>query len=56
MLAFGNVPLPRGKLESYAPRTITDPAALGDEIAGTQAETLAAFVTPTRAVRQRRIR
>ena len=33
MLAFGNVPLPRGKLTSYAPRTITDPAALAEEIA-----------------------
>ncbi len=33
MLAFGNVPLPRGKLASYAPRTITDSAALADEIA-----------------------
>jgi len=33
MLAFGNVPLPRGKLETYAPRTITDPAALAEEIA-----------------------
>jgi DNA-binding IclR family transcriptional regulator len=33
MLAFGNVPLPRGKLASYAPRTITDPAALAEEIA-----------------------
>ena len=33
MLAFGNIPLPRGKLASYAPRTITDPAALAEEIA-----------------------
>ena len=33
MLAFGNVPLPGGKLASYAPRTITDPGALADEIA-----------------------
>jgi IclR family acetate operon transcriptional repressor len=32
MLAFGNVPLPRGKLVSYAPRTITDPASLAREI------------------------
>ncbi len=32
MLAFGNVPLPRGKLASYAPRTITDPTALAEEI------------------------
>ncbi len=32
MLAFGNVPLPRGKLTTYAPRTITDPAALSAEI------------------------
>jgi DNA-binding IclR family transcriptional regulator len=33
MLAFGNVPLPRGKLARYAPQTITDPAALAEEIA-----------------------
>ena len=33
MLAFGNVPLPRVKLTTYAPRTITDPVALADEIA-----------------------
>jgi IclR family acetate operon transcriptional repressor len=33
MLAFGNVPLPSGKLAAYAPRTITDPAALAGEIA-----------------------
>ena len=32
MLAFGNVPLPKGRLLSYAPRTITDPAALAKEI------------------------
>jgi len=32
MLAFGNVPLPRGKLASYAPRTITEPSALALEI------------------------
>jgi len=33
MLAFGKVPLPSGKLAAYAPRTITDPAALAGEIA-----------------------
>jgi IclR family acetate operon transcriptional repressor len=33
MLAFGNVPLPSGKLAAYAPRTIIDPAALAGEIA-----------------------
>jgi DNA-binding IclR family transcriptional regulator len=33
MLAFGKVPLPRGKLAAYAPRTITDPAVLAEEIA-----------------------
>src|SRR5690242_18752074 len=33
MLAFGNVPLPHGKLAAYAPRTITDPAVLAEEIA-----------------------
>ena len=38
MLAFGNVPLPRGKLASYAPRTITDPAALAEEIARVQSK------------------
>jgi IclR family acetate operon transcriptional repressor len=32
MLAFGNVQLPRSRLVAYAPRTITDPAALADEI------------------------
>jgi DNA-binding IclR family transcriptional regulator len=32
MLAFGDVPLPRGKLTSYSPQTITDPAALAAEI------------------------
>ncbi len=33
MLAFGDVPLPRGKLASYTPETIADPAALAAEIA-----------------------
>src|SRR6476659_6131135 len=32
MLAFGDVPLPRGKLPSFTPLTITDPAALAAEI------------------------
>jgi DNA-binding IclR family transcriptional regulator len=32
MLAFGDVPLPRGKLASYTPRTITEPAKLAEEI------------------------
>jgi DNA-binding IclR family transcriptional regulator len=32
MLAFGDVPLPRGKLASFTPRTITDPVALAMEI------------------------
>src|SRR4029079_11727402 len=32
MLAFGDVPLPRGKLASFTPLTITDPAALAAEI------------------------
>ena len=32
MLAFGDVPLPRGKLAAFTPRTITDPAALAAEI------------------------
>jgi DNA-binding IclR family transcriptional regulator len=38
MLAFGNVPLPRGKLASYAPRTITDPAALAVEVERVRAQ------------------
>ena len=32
MLAFGDVPLPRGKLASFTPQTITEPAALAREI------------------------
>ncbi len=32
MLAFGDVPLPRGKLAAFTPRTITDPAVLAEEI------------------------
>ena len=32
MLAFGDVPLPRGRLASFTPRTITDLAALATEI------------------------
>ncbi len=32
MLAFGDVPLPRGKLTAFTPRTITEPAALAAEI------------------------
>jgi DNA-binding IclR family transcriptional regulator len=32
LLAFGGVPLPRGRLRRYAPRTITDPARLAKEI------------------------
>ena len=32
MLAFGDVPLPRGKLTAFTPRTITEPAALAREI------------------------
>jgi DNA-binding IclR family transcriptional regulator len=38
MLAFGNVPLPRGKLTTYAPQTITDPAALAEEIERVRAQ------------------
>jgi len=33
MLAFGDVPLPRGKLAAFTPRTIIDPEALAAEIA-----------------------
>ena len=32
MLAFGDVPLPRGRLTAFTPLTITDPAALATEI------------------------
>ncbi len=32
MLAFGDVPLPRGRLAAFTPHTITDPAALAAEI------------------------
>jgi DNA-binding IclR family transcriptional regulator len=32
MLAFGDVPLPRGKLASFTPKTITEPVALAQEI------------------------
>ena len=32
MLAFGDVAAPRGRLEAFTPRTITDPAALSAEI------------------------
>ena len=38
MLAFGDVPLPRGKLASFTPRTITDPAALAREIERVRAQ------------------
>ncbi len=32
MLAYGDVPLPRGRLEAFTPRTIVDPRALVEEI------------------------
>ena len=38
MLAFGDVPLPRGKLAAFTPRTITDPAALAREIEQVRAQ------------------
>ena len=38
MLAFGDVPLPRGKLASFTPRTITDPTALAAEIERVRAQ------------------
>jgi IclR family acetate operon transcriptional repressor len=38
MLAFGNVPLPRGRLASYAPRTITDPGDLAREVERVRAQ------------------
>ena len=38
MLAFGNVPLPRGKLTAYTPRTVTDAGALAAEIEQVRAQ------------------
>jgi IclR family KDG regulon transcriptional repressor len=32
MLAFGKVPLPRGRLTAFTPKTIVDPRALAEEI------------------------
>ena len=37
MLAFGNVPLPRGRLAAFTPKTIVDPRALAEEIARVRA-------------------
>jgi len=44
MLAFGNVAPPRGRLASYTSRTITDPAALAQEIDRVRAQGWAAAV------------
>ena len=38
MLAFGDVPLPRGKLAAFTPQTIIDPAALAAEIERVRAQ------------------
>lgn len=38
MLAFGEVPLPRGRLIAFTPRTITDPAVLAEEIERVRAQ------------------
>ena len=38
MLAFGDVPLPRGRLAGFTARTITDPAALAEEIGRVRAQ------------------
>jgi DNA-binding IclR family transcriptional regulator len=38
MLAFGDVPLPRGRLAAFTPDTITDPAALAGEISRVRAQ------------------
>jgi len=37
MLAFGDVPLPRGRLPAFTPKTIVDPRALAEEIARVRA-------------------
>lgn len=44
MLAFGEVPLPRGRLTAFTPHTITDPAALADEIAAVRGQGYAVAV------------
>jgi DNA-binding IclR family transcriptional regulator len=38
MLAFGNVPPPRGRLAAYTPRTITDTGVLAEEIERVRAQ------------------
>lgn len=44
LLAFGGVPLPRGRLHAYTPRTITDPAALAREVERVRRDGFAAAV------------
>jgi IclR family acetate operon transcriptional repressor len=44
LLAFGRVPLPRGRLRAYAPATITDPDRLAAEIARVRAEGVATAI------------
>lgn len=44
LLAFGDVPLPHERLAAYTPTTITDPAALADEIERVRREGFAVAV------------
>jgi DNA-binding IclR family transcriptional regulator len=44
LLAFGGVPLPRGRLKRYTPSTITDPARLAREIQRVRADGFATAV------------
>jgi IclR family acetate operon transcriptional repressor len=44
LLAFGDVPLPRGRLMAYTPRTITDAAALAAEVARVRSDGFAEAV------------
>jgi DNA-binding IclR family transcriptional regulator len=38
LLAFGDVPLPAGRLERFTPRTVTDPRRLGSEVERVRAQ------------------
>jgi IclR family acetate operon transcriptional repressor len=44
LLAYGGVPLPRGRLKRFTPRTITDPAALAREIEAVRRQGWAAAI------------